>query len=287
MSISNLGLDALEAIAEAGTIVLASKKLGVTQTALTQRIKSLEADIGESLFIRSRKGMKLTPEGILLYQFAQEKSQKEAGILRRLKGLETKEPQRLRISGPTFQTQQRMFKELAGLKAQFSEVYFDFTLDDGEDLIAKLKNNQTDFILTSLTPPPSLSYKRLKASKFILVGPYSWKKRPLKEVIEAESIIDFNQQDQYTVNTLKKFKLLPKDLRQRHFINNTHQMLQLVEAGLGFAVFDEKFVAAGLKDRTLARLGPDLELAVDWHLCWNNFGSELNVVFQKFIEAIS
>jgi DNA-binding transcriptional LysR family regulator len=56
-------ITAFIAIAETGTVSAAAKKLGLTQTAATQRIKALEKQLGFSLFLRSRTGMKLTEEG--------------------------------------------------------------------------------------------------------------------------------------------------------------------------------------------------------------------------------
>jgi DNA-binding transcriptional LysR family regulator len=40
--------------------VRAAKKLGITQTGATQRIKALEHSLGVTLFTRSRSGMRLT-----------------------------------------------------------------------------------------------------------------------------------------------------------------------------------------------------------------------------------
>jgi len=56
-------LRALEAIAECGSLQEASRVLHVTQPALSKSIKELESNVGASLFIRSSKGMYLTPAG--------------------------------------------------------------------------------------------------------------------------------------------------------------------------------------------------------------------------------
>lgn len=286
MSITNIGLDALEAIANAGTIASASKEIGVTQTALTQRIKALESELGCSLFVRSRKGMKLTPNGEILNLYAKERSQKERLVLRKLNGAESAEPIRLKISGPTLQTQRRVFNKLEPLKKKHPELYFEFDIDDSDDLFSKIKQGSADFIITSQRPPASLRYKKLESSEFILVGPYSWKKTPLKGNLEAGSVIDFNPHDKYTYNFLKHFKLLPKSLKERHFVNNTNQMIMLVERGLGYAVFDILDVKELIKQKTVCNLAPDYTLKVHWFLCWNNYGHERNEIISSFIEAI-
>jgi LysR family glycine cleavage system transcriptional activator len=50
-------LEAFSAVAKLGTTHAAADELGITQTALTQRVKALEAGLEASLFLRSRRGM--------------------------------------------------------------------------------------------------------------------------------------------------------------------------------------------------------------------------------------
>lgn len=283
MSLSNLGLDAFETIALKGTIVLAAKELGVTQTALTQRIKALEAEIGVSLFSRSRKGMELTIEGQILYSYCKERRINETKVLLRIQGTSADEPRRIRISGPTMQTQTRILNNIKKIKNTFPQVYFTFHVDDSQDLLSRLKNNQTDFVLTRNIPNAYLNYKKLKPSEFILVGANSWSKLDLKEIIRSKSIIDFNEDDNYTISFLKHFKLEPKTFPERHYINNTHQMLSFVEMGLGYAVFDSEHVKNKIKQKILCNLATKLKLSSDWYLCWNDLGHEMSPLLKEII----
>lgn len=287
MSLSNLGLDAFETVADTGTLVEAAKILGVTQTALTQRIKLLEIDLGSSLFIRSRKGMALTHEGKILLTYCRERKARESLALQRMKGLTTHEPRRLRISGPTLQTQARFFNQLPKLKESFPQLYFSFDIDDSSDLLKKLKEDKVDLVITTALPHPSLKSKKLSKSEFILTGPYSWKKRELKDILKNESIIDFNGQDTYTIDFLKRFKILPELLPERHFINNTHQMIMLVEQGLGYAVFDARQINDRIAEKRLINIAPALKVTTDWYLCWNDFGTVSNPLLEKIITRIT
>jgi len=283
MSLSNLGLDAFESIALRGTIVLASKELGVTQTALTQRIKALELEIGTSLFSRSRKGMELTSEGQILLHYCKERRIREQNALSRIQGSSIDEPRRIRISGPTMQTQSRILAKIKYIKQKFPQVYFTFNIDDSKDLLSNLKNNQTDFVLTRNIPNAHLRYKKLRSSEFILVGAYSWRRLELPEIISSKSIIDFSEDDDFTISFLKEFKLLTKALPDRHYINNTHQMLKFVEDGLGYAVFDSEHVEDKIKNKILCNLAPKFKLKSDWYVCWNDQGAEMNSVMREIM----
>ena len=60
MMIAHPQLPTFIAVAELLNLSAAARKLGVTQTGATQRIKSLEQSLGVTLFTRSRSGMRLT-----------------------------------------------------------------------------------------------------------------------------------------------------------------------------------------------------------------------------------
>ncbi|MBQ1296617.1 MAG: LysR family transcriptional regulator, partial [Clostridiales bacterium] len=51
------------AISEAGSLNKASEVLYVSQPSLTESVKELEKELGISIFIRSGRGVTLTPEG--------------------------------------------------------------------------------------------------------------------------------------------------------------------------------------------------------------------------------
>jgi len=56
-------------VANAGSFTKASEQLFITQPAVSQAIKTLEKELGSSLFIRVPKGVKLTSEGEVLYRY--------------------------------------------------------------------------------------------------------------------------------------------------------------------------------------------------------------------------
>lgn len=57
-------------VMSSGTFIEAAQRLNVTQTTVTARIQTLEASLGNQLFIRNRAGAKLTPAGERFAGFA-------------------------------------------------------------------------------------------------------------------------------------------------------------------------------------------------------------------------
>lgn len=51
------------AVAESGSVAAASRMLSIAQSALTRSLLELESELGSTLFLRSPKGMTLTPQG--------------------------------------------------------------------------------------------------------------------------------------------------------------------------------------------------------------------------------
>lgn len=59
-------------VAETGNISSAAKELFISQPAISKAIKKLEADLNATLFSRSSRGVRLTEEGKLLYEYTRE-----------------------------------------------------------------------------------------------------------------------------------------------------------------------------------------------------------------------
>ncbi len=56
-------------VAKSGSFTKAAEELCISQPAVSQAIKLLETNLGSNLFIRTQKGVKLTPEGEVLYSY--------------------------------------------------------------------------------------------------------------------------------------------------------------------------------------------------------------------------
>jgi molybdate transport repressor ModE-like protein len=63
-------LELLVAVARTGSLGSAAAELGITQQAASSRLRTMEALVGESLVVRTRRGSELTPTGELVLQWA-------------------------------------------------------------------------------------------------------------------------------------------------------------------------------------------------------------------------
>lgn len=77
------------AIADAGSLVRASERIGIAQPALSVQLANLEAELGTQLFIRSNRGIELTEDGAVLLQRARNLIEDHNSIIAEMKSLRT------------------------------------------------------------------------------------------------------------------------------------------------------------------------------------------------------
>lgn len=91
-----VGLFAFHLVARSGNFTSAARTLGISQSAVSQRIKTLELELGVVLFTREHRGVALTNEGLRLLSVIQPAMDKMGASVNTL--LERKSRPRVRIS---------------------------------------------------------------------------------------------------------------------------------------------------------------------------------------------
>lgn len=96
-----------------GSIAAAARELGVSQPALSKRLRALEGVVGLRLFERSTRGVKLTPEGVHLYGAAR-RLLRSADAVRTLVTSTTLD-RHVRVAASAVAAELRLPRELASL----------------------------------------------------------------------------------------------------------------------------------------------------------------------------
>jgi LysR family transcriptional regulator (chromosome initiation inhibitor) len=96
MNLDPAALDCLAALADNGSFERAAERLSVTQSAVSQRLRTLEAGIGQPLVVRARP-LRLTEPGKVLLRYARQWQALRADAAREL-GARVRETQRLPIA---------------------------------------------------------------------------------------------------------------------------------------------------------------------------------------------
>ena len=247
----------------------AARHLLLTQTAVTQRLQVLEAELGASLFLRSRRGMTLTESGEALARYCRLALDLEGETLAAMKAGSGPIVARVAIEGPSSILRARIIPALAPLLREMPQLVFQFRMSDTASGVSALKRGDADLVVLKREDVvEEFASRLLKPEKYVLVGPVAWAKRSLREIVANERIIDFDTTDMMTYRWLEKQGVRDLALGERHFVNNTDALASMVSMGAGYSVLALDF-AKGLIERGEACiLGGgktfDFEIALAW-----------------------
>lgn len=269
MSLLSPQLEAFMAIVKHKTVHGAASAIHLTQTAVTQRIRSLEKQLKITLFVRTRRGMLLTQEGEALLRYCQAAKALEGEALAYIQKTGTETEIELTISAPTSIMRARIVPACLPIMQSFPNLLMHFDVDDGEDRHEKLRAGLADLvILRKEHVRPEMQHKMLLPEEYVLVGSAKWKGRRLKEIIQNERIIDFDQTDTVTFDYLKHYDLLDIAKHSRYFVNRTENLALMVAAGIGYTTLAKEFAKPYVDKHELIILNQAKTLNISLMLAW-------------------
>ncbi|MDM3869694.1 LysR family transcriptional regulator [Proteus vulgaris] len=269
-------LNAFVVLAETEHFGEASSKLCISQPALTKQIKTLESQLGITLFQRGRYGAKLTPEGQYLLNQSQ-------SVLREVRALEKQARQ---LSDPKKAELYAGFglsslNFITPLLAKFNQVHPDITvhIDDIPSNImeSKLLLGELDLAFSRLPVTEPLKGISLAQERLMLAIP-----------TQNIMVLEIEDDPLHYFNTLGLIQLVPEKEKKLHQQINAflkyHQIeprvlqqsqdiqtqLALVAAGLGMALVPKN--AELICDKQKVTLLPLSDLYTQWEVgvIWNN-----------------
>ncbi|ASK61844.1 LysR family transcriptional regulator [Virgibacillus phasianinus] len=275
-------------VTRTGNFTHTAENLYITQPALSRIIKSLEDELGAPLFIRSRKKLKLTEAGQVLYKHAQEIENQVQLMETDLDRLLTLKKGHIRIGLPTI-INSFFFSDLIGsFHQEYPEVTFGLE-EDGSKLIEdKIVHGQLDFgVIVLPKKHDSYDYYTFVNERLRLVIPSSHhlvgKQKVSLHELKGEAFIMFNQD----------FSLRNRILTacndtgfQPRIISETSQLdfiEEMVASNLGITLLPESTsLKLTSQIQTIAVVNPSIE----WNLAmiWKNdaYLSQTNKEFIRF-----
>lgn len=268
MILLHKNLQAFLAIAEYQSVQRAAKALFLTQTAITQRLKSLEQELKVSLFERSRRGMLLTREGEILLRYCEVNKGLADNTLEKIRGGGTHTPVRLSVCGPTSVMYSRVSSRMILVMKKFPQLLMEFVYRDDDVPAELLREGKVQLAIVSKRQvTKEMHVKVLKPETYVLAASPTWAGRKLKDIIEKERIIDFNPSDDMTFDYLKHYGLTDMQL-ERHFANHPEAIAQLVSEGVGYSVLEKSLAESLLKSKKLCLLNHGKTVTRDIFLVW-------------------
>lgn len=287
MSLLSPELSAFMAILKNGTVHGAARDIGLTQTGVTQRIRSLEQKVGATLFTRSRKGMRVTEEGKNLVIYCRKIIDIENETLASISGTEDTKELRIQIVGSSSIMRSRIIPSSIKITKKFNNILFTYKINDDLPAIQLLKTTECQFaVASSSTVPKELDSKKLEPEIYILVVPYAWKDRDTKEILKNERLIDFSYGDKTTEQFLKKHKLYNIIKKEGHYVNNIDATLAMVIRKNGYSILSKRLVEYYIRTKRLVQKMPASYVKRDISLSWYP-RREMPKYFKTIIDSIN
>ncbi|MCG1009650.1 LysR family transcriptional regulator [Salinicoccus sp. ID82-1] len=134
----------LRSISEAGNLSRASKKIYLTQPAVTKRIQQMEKELGVNIIYRTNRGALLTPQGEFLADKALKIITDVENIENDLQKMKDALSGSIKISAANFMMRYRLPKALSDFKRMYPRVDFKIEVGWSRDMLKKLQNNEVD-----------------------------------------------------------------------------------------------------------------------------------------------
>lgn len=239
MKINNLGLLAFYQCALTKNMTEAAQVLGVTQSALSQRISALESDLEATLFIREAKTLSLTPTGLELLNYCNSYKALEDEFLLKVKGShELTGP--IRIGAYSSVLRSLILPKLAGFLRQHPKVNADFKSYETDELYDVLRSAKADLIVTD-------THLDKKGVIEVVIGNEEYVVIESTKFACSQNIyIDHDVADKTTEEFFAKQTHAPKAY-QRIYLGDVYGVIEGVEQGLGRAVMSKHLIEGNKK----------------------------------------
>jgi LysR family transcriptional regulator (chromosome initiation inhibitor) len=250
-------LAALAAVVEHQTFDAAARALTITPSAVSQRIRALEAQLGQVAVTRSRP-CRPTAAGAELVRLAREFELLEAEAGRRLGAGSGRVDLAVVVNADSLAT---WFRAVLGAVADWTEVTLRLYVDDQEFSAARLRSAEVLAAVTSDPDPiQGCSVHQLGVMRYLPIAAPGLVERYRSESAgvglpvdwEAMPMIRFDAKDKLQDDLLAL--VAPRARPPVHWVPSSADCAAAVRLGLGWAMLPEAQLGTSLDDGSLLRL---------------------------------
>jgi DNA-binding transcriptional LysR family regulator len=254
-------IEAFLEVARRQNLSRAAEALFVSQPTLTARLQSLEAALGEQLFIRTRRGMRLTEAGNAFLPYAEHAVAALADGRERLDELRRGVAGRLVLGAPPTVSTYTLPALLARFSAAHPGVRLAVKTGTSEEILDMVLHDQVQLGIIRALANQEIETIPLYTDTLVLIaGPghrlaRSSPGRPARlDELAGEVLVLFGRSSSYlefTTATFRQAGVLPGSVLE---LDNIEAAKKMVERGLGVSLVPTSTVAGELAAGTLARI---------------------------------
>ena len=288
-------LECLAAIIEEGGFERAAQRLNVTQSAVSQRLRALEAQVGSVLIVRSRP-LRPTSAGQLRLKHTKQMRLLRADLERDLQELApsspggTREDERISIAINSDSIATWALPALNGL-AQ-GGLPIEIITDDQEFTHEWLREGKVLGCVTSLGQAlRGCKMAALGSMEYVPVASAAFAAQHLSQGLSTHNFhkvpfVAFNRKDHLQHEFVTRAFGLSRVMLKQLFVPSSEGRVRAVQAGWGVSVLPELQVRDLIARGELVNLAPrhSLSVALHWH-CWNLSSDVLDTLSSALCQA--
>jgi len=254
-------IEAFLEVARRQNLSRAAEALFVSQPTLTARLQGLEAALGEQLFVRTRRGMRLTEAGDTFLPYAEHAMRALADGRERLSELRRGMAGRLVLGAPPTVSTYVLPALLARFSADHPAVRLAVKTGTSEEILELVLHDQVQLgIIRALANPEIESVPLYTDTLVLIAGPEHRLARSRAggqarlADLAGEVLVLFGRSSSYldfTTATFRQAGVLPGSVLE---LDNIEAAKKMVERGLGVSLVPISTVAAELAAGTLTRI---------------------------------
>ena len=255
----------LAVVVASGSLEAASGRLRLTPSAVSQRLKALESQLGRVLLVRT-KPVQPTAAGQALIRLARQLDALEHDALAEL-GLADTGPVEVPLAVNADSLATWFLPALAPLTE--AGIVFDLHRDDQDFTAGLLESGTVSAAVTSADRPVAgCSVRRLGAIRYLPVAAPDfaahWFVAQTAAAYECAPLLDFDRRDSLQTRYLLSVGADPS-LPPRHRVPASHDFARACELGFGWALVPEHQSLAAIRDGRLVRLsGEPVDVPLFW-----------------------
>lgn len=239
------------------SISKASQKLLISQPAVTWHLKNLETNLGVTLFTRTKKGVKLTDEGSIFFEYIKNGIKSFTNGENMLTNLKNLDYGTIRIGSSTTVCEHVLMPYLEKFHEKYPNIDIQIVNTLTEDLLKELRNGNLDMLLLNM---PMEESKDLKIQKVLDVQDiFVGNKKYYDMCNHSLNLKDLNNYpllfQKSPSNTRKYLDNYLKDnnviLHPKTEIVSYNLIMEFVKSGFGIGYATKEFIQNELDNKNL------------------------------------
>lgn len=280
-------LRALNAVIEFKSFAKGASSLGVTQSAISQRIKQLESSLGSPVLIRSPQ-LELTALGIELNEHFNSVKKLESGLAVKVPQFDSNsETLKIAVNSDSLETwwfdvTSKLCRDI-GIKLDIQAVDQDVALSHMEQGLVSC------CLCASDTPLPNADVSKVNTLRYRMFGAKEFYEQYFKGVdtitaIEAVPAVIYGKDDQLHDQYLANLGY--KGMFPFHLVPSSTGIAKAIKNGLGYGLLTEEQVKnCGFGEELVPLFGGDwLEVDLYWHF-WKNGSAQSHAFSEALINT--